>query len=410
MSLNPVLGHLYHDSSFADIGIRLDATEQLRIRQRNAREDRQLGKYSRTLDRAKTICQRRYQWEEQEVRNQLYTIKSKTPSLERGLQRESERHSRYEESMSNKRRHLISRVSTGTRTSCSTSSNVTGGHATVSSKVSLHSSSHGGHFRSSESVRLPASISAHSYAISEDDGYHSDANASKGNVSYIKKAENITKSLHKLYRRKKERQAANKYLMEYVRSDNKELLMKARVFFKDTEAANVLEKILSENDGQEGKGDLPLVIPPTFGVEGTEQINIKSYPKRIYINEIKLTQNDDQSNILPEIQSNQNLETNHCMSMALGNFDENEDKRLEHFTHGEKDYDTNIVSSVLVNPSVSSEANFEATNRHVKWSDSFGVPELWRLYYEKQKLANAKEERKTSLVTLTARYRRSLVR
>ncbi|KAK3092729.1 hypothetical protein FSP39_006633 [Pinctada imbricata] len=410
MSLNPALGHLYHDSSFGDIAIRLDAHEQLRTRQRNRREDRQLGKYSQTLERAKTICERRYQWEENEVRHQLQSIQSRTPTLEKGLQKESERLNRYQESISERRLQLLSRASTGSKTiSRVTTAKTVDSNATSIGKLSNNSSQWNSKNVLSRNFHLPSDVSSRSNTartFSEEE----DLNIPKSQVNFIKKAENIAKCLHKLYRRKRERKYANRHLMEYVRSDNKELLMKARVFYKDTEAVQVLEKILTAK----GEGDLDQNEVPTTAISDNnsgsseKQNRTEDQPKkRVYINELIMNRNIP---VNEELSQSSEEEVAEVATAVAAEIPDNP-LVLQNSNQPMEIKDSPIVSSVLVNPSVSSFEMYDnPPPRKVKWSDNLGGPELWKLYYEKQKLANMKEERKKSLVTITARYRRTLVR
>ncbi|XP_046575647.1 uncharacterized protein LOC124283685 [Haliotis rubra] len=91
MSLNPNLGHLYHDSSIGGTLTSIDAREQLRMREINKREQRYLAHHTCILDRAKGICDRSRRWEQENVKQQIKKIKEKTLSLEKNLRQEAKR-------------------------------------------------------------------------------------------------------------------------------------------------------------------------------------------------------------------------------------------------------------------------------------------------------------------------------
>ena len=91
MSLNPKLGHLYHDYSITNTITALDAKEKMKTREINARESKYLERYSCVLDRAKYTCRRRNEWEQRNVRKDLENIKTKTMSLDKSLKTESQR-------------------------------------------------------------------------------------------------------------------------------------------------------------------------------------------------------------------------------------------------------------------------------------------------------------------------------
>ncbi|XP_071081375.1 uncharacterized protein [Haliotis cracherodii] len=91
MSLNPNLGHLYHDNSIGGTLTSIDAREQLRMREINRREQRYLAHHTCILDRAKDICDRSRRWEQENVKRQIKRIKEKTLSLEKNLKEEAKR-------------------------------------------------------------------------------------------------------------------------------------------------------------------------------------------------------------------------------------------------------------------------------------------------------------------------------
>ncbi|KAL8613791.1 hypothetical protein ACOMHN_029648 [Nucella lapillus] len=83
--------HLYHDSHFSSASGVLDAREQLKAREVNAREQRLLHQQDKLLQQAKNICHRRHSFEVDSVRRDLYTILERTPTFDRSLKDEQRR-------------------------------------------------------------------------------------------------------------------------------------------------------------------------------------------------------------------------------------------------------------------------------------------------------------------------------
>ena len=176
---------------------------------------------------------------------------------------------------------------------------------------------------------------------------------------YVRKVNNVTKSLTKLYDKQQRRKIEREVLLQNVRKDNEELLEKSRVYFKDSDITHDLENIL----GGSCKPD----------EERLNQTTIVSADKPGISPPL----------ILPNI--------THEGSTPTDN----------HRNHPPQD---NL--STEVQPSRSDEfdlSEFKVSSRNTKT-----IPELWQLYGNKP-LGKEEVPREPLLVTITARYRRTLV-
>ncbi|XP_033735068.1 uncharacterized protein LOC117323749 [Pecten maximus] len=366
MSLIPEIGHLYHDFSISNAYTSLDAREQLRTRQINAREDKQLGKYTEVIDKAKVICKRRREWEEDSLRRQLRVLQTKTPSIQRGLRQETERLRRYESSM-------MSRNSTsGLRIQSRMTS--------VSEKATLYSHQWPSHTMMSmphSSRSRQGGESRRTFTSSTDSSSGSTARSdhnTENQVNFMKRAERVTKELHKLYRRHKERKSSNQQLIDILRVNNKELLMKARIFFKDEESTAVLESLLSG--------------------EQSEQKNVKFQRDAALFSE---EENENNHMLIAD-------SSDHGLIPAVG-----KDSFKDHSVIRQDNSDTESgpVSSTIAN---ASDNESHAMQGRTKWTEIFKTPELWKMYVNDRNTRNKKQDAVSSLVTITARYRRTMVR
>lgn len=249
MSLNPEIGHLYHDGYISNMCITLDVKEKLRTREINARESKYLDKYSHGLDRAKAVCRRRNEWEQRCVRNQLKNIKLKTPSLTESLRRESEREQ------------------TRQRATCTglVLPNVHGKHTTYT----MNDYTYGGKeierpvFVSSWSVYSNRMLRYHSAPAELDIGNSSDevqhvtyryslkgGNRRSKMANNIKKTEQVAKTLHKLYTQnvERKRKEQNMTVLDVLGKESKEELEKALFVLRGTIAGDAIEDILKERE------------------------------------------------------------------------------------------------------------------------------------------------------------------
>ncbi|XP_048735980.1 uncharacterized protein LOC125651436 [Ostrea edulis] len=329
MTVNPTLGHLYHDFSISNAYTALDVQEIFKTRQRNARERRQLDDFTKHLKKAQDINLRRMELEEIIVRHKLEDINLRTPSLRNGLKQESLRRSK---SFSVVSRSTLSSAFPSKCTSAALS-RISG----ASSQTSGVSSSSVG----SSDLQLSRSKSQ----------------------MYVRKVNNVTKSLCKLYEKQQRRKVEREILLRNVRKDNEELLQKSRVYFKESDTTHNLEKILgnaSEHDV--GKKDQTTSVPDIEKKETVPPENV-SFPT------------------LPNLAAITNKVASDTPS-------------------------SEALWSHKAQPSMSED--FDLSEFKVNAHNRGTIPEVWQLYRQKMAV-DENEIREPLLVTITARYRRTLV-
>ncbi|XP_061194659.1 uncharacterized protein LOC133202796 [Saccostrea echinata] len=328
MTINPTLGHLYHDFSISNAYTALDAQELFKTRQRNAREKRQLDEFNRYLNKAQEINLRRLDLEEKCVRHQLADINLRSASLRNGLRHGSLRRSQ-----------TFSVAS----------------HSTQSSAYpSICTSAAPSRFSGSPSqVSGTSSLGTGDLQLSR----------SKSNM-FVRKVNNVTKSLCKLYEKQQRRKIEKEILLRNVRKNNEELLQKSRVHFKDSDTTQNLEKILGDS----------------------------SEPCNEFIKQ----------DTLGSIPSTVKMDTAHSETISLPSLTNavslNKDVSRTQFS---EDTRSNVVQPSMSDDIDLSEFKVNAQNKRT-------IPDVWQLY--KQKMAVDEDEIKEPLlVTITARYRRTLV-
>lgn len=381
MSLNPAIGHLYHDFSISNDYTALDAKEKFRTRQINAREDKQLGKYNKSLERAQTICKRRREWETLLIRQQLKAIHSRTPSLERGLKQEEERRKRFSEEQAIGTGNLMSRNNTSIGTRNSVTSYRSGTTGTRSTMFSIDSSN-------------PTHTRDDVFAADDEDIFDeytfkrlpNQINTEDSN-RFIKRTEHVTRALDKVYRRHRERTASNSHAWEILKQDNADILENARIYLKNTDTLKMLETILllNNNDrsstGEQNDTDskagtlLKDDTEPSAGSENdhTETDDVLTSGR---------TKNKDVS--LDESKEEKKLP----------------DVNTARFFNSDDDSDQ-IISSTIANPS---EASASFSKEQSKWTEIFRMPELWRQYDKTQNHIKSKKGKKPAVVH-TGRYK-----
>lgn len=327
MTINPTLGHLYHDFSISNAYTALDAQELFKTRQRNAREKRQLDEFTRSLNKAQDINLRRLELEEISVRHQLNDINLRSPSLRTGLRKQSLRRSQSFSIAS------PSTLSSAFQSKCASA---------APSRVSYSSSQNSGTSQSS--------AGSGEFQL----------NRSKSQM-FVRKVNNVTKSLSKLYEKQQRRKVERAILLRNVRKDNEELLQKSRVYFKDSDITHNLEEILGEtcNISDETVPQKATDNPAKQDVEYTEQLTLPN------INNAIALEKGTNSTLFPM----DNLSTE-------------------------------------VQPSRSDD--FDLSEFKVSSRSSRTIPEVWQLY-KKKVSHNDEDVREPLLVTITARYRRTLV-
>ncbi|OWF37103.1 uncharacterized protein LOC110440614 [Mizuhopecten yessoensis] len=372
MSLIQEIGHLYHDFNISNAYTTLDAREQLRTRQINAREDKQLGKFTEVIDKAKDICKRRREWEEDTLRRQLKVLQMKTPSLDRGLRQETERLRRYETSMMSRNSSSGLRMQSRV-TNFSEKATLYNQQWPSHTMTPLPPSSRCGRGGESRRTFTSSRESNNSGSTSRPD-YNTE-----NQVNFMKRAENVTKELHKLYRRQKERRSSNQHLLNLIRINNKELLMKARIFFKDEEATAVLESILSGDSSKHVEQN---------GVKFHRDATSSSY-----------SENENNDMIT-------SVNTYHDPTTAIRR-DSTRDPSVMPLREDVSDTESGPVSSTVAN---ASDPDSMVIRGRTKWTEIFKTPELWKMYTADSNARKNKKDPVSSLVTITARYRRTMVR
>ena len=231
MSLNPQIGHLYHDFSITNSYTVLDAKEKMKTREINARETKYLDKYACGLEKAKLIYQNNNEREQRNIRKHLDNIITKTISLDKGLKRESQRLKLFDD--------VLNEAYTKTKSAPFTKAN-----------------------QSTKNSRRPNFVSAKSLywnihleqRDSERNERIDNAIDLKQNVllptttKLIRKADNITKTLHKLYTKNLERRwkDTNRTISDVLSSETNEELEKALFVLRGTHAGTLIEDILRE--------------------------------------------------------------------------------------------------------------------------------------------------------------------
>ena len=235
MSLNPTLGHLYHDYSITNSLTALDAKEKMRTREINARESKQLEKYTYVLDRAKNVCQRQNDREQRYVKKDLVNIKTKTVSLDRSLKKESQRLKLFDDIISDDAPVKHSRAVTFINSKRLLRNRQQNNFISSKSLYSMVSQEQSNHIRESQF----------------EDTKRNDVNSkhvSSKTAKIARKADQVTKSLHKLYTKSLERRwkDGSKTLFDILSYESNEDLERALFVLRGTHAGNLVEDILKE--------------------------------------------------------------------------------------------------------------------------------------------------------------------
>ncbi|KAL3874315.1 hypothetical protein ACJMK2_037347 [Sinanodonta woodiana] len=397
MSLHSNLGHLYHDSCISNMFTILDAKEKLKTREINAREARHLESYSKIMDRAKEICRRRNEWEQSTVRRQLKIINCRTPSLERGLRQETERLRYYEES-------LLSFSSKAPLKASFLSTPVPSRQRSKTWNMLRNSSSQKSNINRPFSVRLANTLV-------------DDTKEKHDKISMLsRRSELVTRALHRLYTRSLERRwiEGNKSVLEIISSESQEQIMKARVVLRGTEAGAMFDAILGYHDTRRS----------TISSSGSADDNISAgndTNSSLTSPDITDNSNDKFDNSDTDIEKQAILATNNRMygetDSAWKRSHLNKDEHVE-LSHGldvikwlpnilPEDLESEFVSSMVVNPSVDHKLEHQAGR--IRWTDIFRTPELWKQNVTSHIFQRRKPKSK-SLVTLTARYRKTMIK
>ena len=235
MSLNPTLGHLYHDYSITNSLTALDAKEKMRTREINARESKQLEKYTYVLDRAKNVCQRQNDREQRYVKKDLVNIKTKTVSLDRSLKKESQRLKLFDDIITDDAPVKNSRAVTFINSKRLLRNRQQNNFISSKSLYSMVSQEQTNHVRESQ------------FEDTKRNNVQSKHVSSK-TTKIARKADQVTKSLHKLYTKSLERRwkDGSKTLFDILSYESNEDLERALFVLRGTHAGNLVEDILKE--------------------------------------------------------------------------------------------------------------------------------------------------------------------
>ncbi|XP_052768012.1 uncharacterized protein LOC128208489 [Mya arenaria] len=389
MSLNPDLGHLYHDNNISSVFTKLDVQEKLRTREINARESKYLEKYSKVIDRASKVCQRRTEKEKREIETQLRDIRWRTPRLTTALRQESERervkkhaHSSIPEVNASHEKRLV-----------------------LVSSWSVYSSSRVKKFSALESNR--------SSEVRQSSRLGSSVSGRTAN--FTKQTKNVTRALHRLYNRSFERrsQQQNMTVLDILGRESREELEKALFALRGTPAGDLIEDILCNKE---------LVSKQEFKTQPSESVKQETNGT-MYVAGISDGSNSDSaygSGHLPKIHSASEpditldfLKTMPVKGVGtlrpnLGSSDIRNwlDKSGNLVTSVFEQEDAHQLSSVLGNAS-----DTQPVAANTKWTEIFKTPELWRQRGGKVTPASAtRQPRTVNLVTLTGKRRQTMLR
>ncbi|XP_060558300.1 uncharacterized protein LOC132718602 [Ruditapes philippinarum] len=435
MSSNPDLGHLYHDGNICSVYLKLNVQDQIKTREINAREMKTLDKYSRAMDRAKSVCRINNEWEQNYLRTQLRDIRYKTPSLKKGLRQESQR--------LKSRRHVPKGGSQ--LPNIEHNQNVSGSYSTPS-------------YRERQNPVLISSWSVYSNGaprnrsapvlgsldvLREQQEERAENNMLKTkskSVGLVKKAEQVTKTLHKLYTDafKRKSKENNTTVLDVLGKESREELEKALFVLRGSHAGDVIEDILNDreyvskhtvkksqhNDSSDSssKSDFDEMINDVFVTQSEtknkrsesfvlneddyfkdvftqDEFSVGSDQRRFYVQQGKrqnpLFPND--TSLSPTSKNMRSGETVLSTDKHVSRGTETDDVAAEVF----KRDDAWMMSSTLAN------ASDIDSGPSLRWTDLFKTPELWK----QNKKGNTKTSPKAlSLVTLTGKRRQTMIK
>ncbi|KAK3576774.1 hypothetical protein CHS0354_014588 [Potamilus streckersoni] len=348
------------------------------------------------MDRAKEICRRRNEWEQSTVRRQLKIINLRTPSLEKGLRQETERLRHYEESLASFSSHAPLKAS---RFSTPVPSRQRPNTWNVPRNSSSQNPSNSRPFSERQTHTLV-----------------DDTKGKQDTISMLsRRSELVTRALHSLYTRSIERRwtEGNKSLLEILSNESQEQIMKARVVLRGTETGAMFDAILGFQDNQHSTISSSEAADNTPSAGNYANVN-RTSPDRTH------NSNDKYDNCDTDIEKHAILVTNGHMysetdfAWERSHLDKEEHKELSPDLDAMKlmpnilpeDLESEFVSSMVVNPSVDHKLD---DRMGLRWTDIFRTPELWKQNVTSHIFKRRKPKPK-SLVTLTARYRKTMIK
>ncbi|KAL4226105.1 hypothetical protein ACF0H5_014092 [Mactra antiquata] len=424
MSSNPALGHLYHDDSISNALTLLDVKEKMRTRVINARESKCLDTFTKSLDTAKEICKRRNDWEQRDLRRQLNAIEWKTPSLTRSLRIESERQKTYR-TLQSTLGIVLPKVSPNNSV---VSNDKLEGSENLRKTISVSSWSVYYH----NEPQTPAGLSRHGSSNSLNNStchlrrlssIHCDEGSKSSN--YIKKAEQVTKTLHKLYTQSSERKDKEHKtsVLDVLSKSSIEELEKALFVLRGCEAGDLIEEILKRK-GRKFQHKDPGNTNDNYNKSPLSSTKTNSLSTTS--NDVTISESDSNDFSIDKCESQYSLiysrkksdpfdtatspESNVSSERGSGRTILSTGQKAKkaqsflsasEFEEGDK---TRFTSSTASNASDS-----ETVTTNMRWTDIFKAPELWKRNKNAwlNKLPNTKN---VSLVTLAGKRRTTMLK
>ncbi|CAC5378886.1 unnamed protein product [Mytilus coruscus] len=400
--MNFGIEHLYHDADISSNFTSLDAKEKMRTRQAHAREEKQLKRFNTTLQRAHTVLIKRQDWEKNNIQQELHIIKLKTPSLDKGLKKEEEA-------------ELIKR--TRKLPAITKSSN-----SLVKSNFS-DSSSNGSTTHRSNSFRRHGTITSVDLRYSAEVNFMSSVETNppiEVVTVYMKKADVVTRNLHRLYKRKQERNSYIKEAVKIIRQNNSVLLDEANVYTRNKELLKDLELYKQkQRSSSEKTTDREIRDIDEASTSVSFEANNKddnSINKEGNIVNKKGNIISKEGNIVNKKGNIKNKEGNIQNAERNVNSDQViiEDSTIssEVVSYDIRDDitvlpDVEPASSVVANPS---ESDSDIDDKNAKWTDIFKIPEMWKVFDGRKKVKQITKPPPPALVTLRGKLRKTLLR
>ncbi|XP_076098899.1 uncharacterized protein LOC143068597 [Mytilus galloprovincialis] len=379
--MNFGIEHLYHDADISSNFTSLDAKEKMRTRQAHAREEKQLKRFNTTLERAHTVLIKRQDWEKNNIQQELHIIKLKSASLGKGLKKEEEA-------------ELIKRARKLPAITKSSNSLVKSNFSDSSSNGSTTQRSH--------------SFRRHGTITSVDLRYSAEVNFTPSVETnppidivtvYMKKADVVTRNLHRLYKRKQERNSYIKEAVKIIRQNNSVLLDEAKLYTRNKELLKDLElHKQKQRSSSEKTTEREILVVDKASTSVTFDGNNKD---DFYINK-EDTIVIKKGNIINKEGNIQNAEVKIDSDIDISS-EEVPNDIVDDVTVLP---DIEPASSVVANPS---ESGSDFDDKNAKWTDIFKIPEMWKVFDGRKKVKQITKP-PPALVTLRGKLRKTLLR
>ncbi|VDI42255.1 Hypothetical predicted protein [Mytilus galloprovincialis] len=379
--MNFGIEHLYHDADISSNFTSLDAKEKMRTRQAHAREEKQLKRFNTTLERAHTVLIKRQDWEKNNIQQELHIIKLKSASLGKGLKKEEEA-------------ELIKRARKLPAITKSSNSLVKSNFSDSSSNGSTTQRSH--------------SFRRHGTITSVDLRYSAEVNFTPSVETnppidivtvYMKKADVVTRNLHRLYKRKQERNSYIKEAVKIIRQNNSVLLDEAKLYTRNKELLKDLElHKQKQRSSSEKTTEREILVVDKASTSVTFDGNNKD--------DFSINKEDTilikKGNIINKEGNIQNAEVKIDSDIDISS-EEVPNDIIDDVTVLP---DIEPASSVVANPS---ESGSDFDDKNAKWTDIFKIPEMWKVFDGRKKVKQITKP-PPALVTLRGKLRKTLLR